>query len=73
MWTTCYVHMSNKKNCGGELQGGGSYDPPLGSSRHKKRLVVGRLMGIDIFSHGCLFTNLATYLCFVYPYRIYQL
>ena len=27
MWTTCYVHMSNKKNCGGELQGG-SYDPP---------------------------------------------
>ena len=30
MWTTCYVHMSNKKNCGGELQGGGSYDsPPL--------------------------------------------
>ena len=43
MWTTCYVHMSNKKNCGGELQGGGHMTPPLGSSRHKKRLVVGRL------------------------------
>ena len=34
MWATSYVYMSNKKNCGGELQGG-SYDP-LGSSRHKK-------------------------------------
>ena len=30
MWTTCYVHMSNKKSCGGELQGGG----------HMTRLVV---------------------------------